>query len=278
MSILAEIAATFILYIKNKCKSNPDFMNVYNKLSLDEQISAMFTKLYEHERMLADKVRLDAYYDAIMKYVKEGDTVIDMGTGSGILAFFAALKAPKTIYAIDHANIIELAKLVYKNNNTGNIEFFKVKSKNFNISEKVDVIIQEQIGDYLFEENMIENIVDLRDKFLKVGGRIIPSKFELFVDPVKIKDEYHKPFIWEQNIRGIDYTFLRGALKEKAGRSHCYRGVAPYEVDYFLCNPEKVMSLDLEITNGSDTPKTVNRSGSACLNNFPRFISGIRAG
>src|SRR4051794_11391080 len=96
---ITELTARLILYIKNKCKSNALFMNAYNKLSLDNQNRQMFTKLYEHERMLADHVRLDAYYAAITKYVKQGDTVIDLGTGTGILSFFASRKAPKTIYA-----------------------------------------------------------------------------------------------------------------------------------------------------------------------------------
>jgi hypothetical protein len=47
----------------------------------------VFNDLAWHERMLADRVRVDAYRNGIAGSVKPGDTVIDLGTG--ILAFMA---------------------------------------------------------------------------------------------------------------------------------------------------------------------------------------------
>ncbi|MFQ5690254.1 MAG: hypothetical protein ACE5HQ_08280 [Gemmatimonadota bacterium] len=45
---------------------------------------------WQHEKLLADEVRISAYCRAIEKYVDEGDVVIDLGTGTGVLAFMAA--------------------------------------------------------------------------------------------------------------------------------------------------------------------------------------------
>jgi hypothetical protein len=43
--------------------------------------------------------------------------------------------------------------------------------ESFKPPEKVDVILHEQIGDELFEENMIENLLDLKTESSE-GGRI----------------------------------------------------------------------------------------------------------
>ena len=52
----------------------------------------IFTNIKAHEEMLADKHRCDIYYEGISRYVKKGDKVIDLGTGAGLLSFFAAEK------------------------------------------------------------------------------------------------------------------------------------------------------------------------------------------
>jgi predicted RNA methylase len=35
------------------------------------------------------KIRLDFYDDGIKRYIMPGDTVVDLGTGTGILSFLA---------------------------------------------------------------------------------------------------------------------------------------------------------------------------------------------
>ena len=50
----------------------------------------LFADLAQHDRMLADSVRIEAYYDALSAHIRPGDVVVDLGTGSGVLGFFAA--------------------------------------------------------------------------------------------------------------------------------------------------------------------------------------------
>ena len=66
--------------------------------------------------MLADDVRFDAYRRAVAKHIQPGDTVVDVGTGSGVLSFLAATRKPAKIYAIDHSNFIEVAKYIAQKN------------------------------------------------------------------------------------------------------------------------------------------------------------------
>jgi hypothetical protein len=52
-------------------------------LPSDLNNTQVFTSLLAHERMLADRVRVDAYHAAITRHVQPGDTIIDVGTGTG---------------------------------------------------------------------------------------------------------------------------------------------------------------------------------------------------
>src|SRR5690606_12524273 len=140
-----------------------------------------------------DDVRVDTYYAGIQRYVQPGDVVVDLGTGSGILSFFAARRGARRVYAIDHSAFIEVAEAIAKKNEIGNVEFVRVNSREFHAKEEADVIIHEQIGDDLFDENMVENLLDLKRRVLKENGKIVPGRFELFLEPAVLKEDFRTP-------------------------------------------------------------------------------------
>src|SRR5258708_39387880 len=66
-----------------------------------------FSSFYEQERMLADTLRTDFYQAAIARHIQPGDRVIDLRTGTGILAALAARRGAASVYAIDHSEILD---------------------------------------------------------------------------------------------------------------------------------------------------------------------------
>jgi protein arginine N-methyltransferase 1 len=221
----------------------------------DDANADMFSNIQEHERMLADSVRVSTYHEGLTKHIKEGDTVIDLGTGTGLLSFLAAKKKPKRIYALDHSNIMDIAKLVANKNNIDCIEFINMNSRNFTLNEKVDVIIHEQIGDFLFEENMIKNICDLRDRLLKPGGIILPSKFDFYIEPIMLSDEYSIPYLWDQkDICGINFSCTKDICSNLLDKSHNYFGINNGSVEKMLSTNEPAYSFDLENIVENDLP------------------------
>lgn len=215
-----------------------------------------FASFREQERMLADKPRMDFYHTAIARHVKPGDRVVDLGTGTGILAAFAARRGAAQVYAIDHSSILEHAKTLAAHNRMANIEFIATHSQEFKVDERVDVILHEQMGDCLFDESMVANITDLRERVLKPGGLILPSRFELYCEPVQIKNSRVVPFIWELEVKGYDYSCLERHRPQEPEYYHLCstdRGL----IAHFLGTAVPLLSLDLHTIEESALPLTL---------------------
>jgi type I protein arginine methyltransferase len=174
-----------------------DLMNKHN-----------FAGLSEHEEMLSDRVRIDAYHRGIHRHVRPGDVVLDLGTGTGVLALMAAKAGAKKVYAVEHSEFVEVAREIARLNGVTTIEFVQANSREFTPPEPIDVVLHEQMGDELFNENMLENILDLRRRVLRPGGRILPDHFRLFIEPVSMTDAMRVRRFWNIDLPdGID---LRG--------------------------------------------------------------------
>jgi protein arginine N-methyltransferase 1 len=218
-----------------------------------------FAQFSEQEKMLADQPRMNFYHAAIARHVRPGDHVIDLGTGTGILAAFASRQGAAKVYAIDHSGILKHARRLAVHNRINNVEFVATHSRDFKPNERVDLILHEQMGDFLFDEAMVPNVIDLRERLLKPGGRILPSRFEFFCEPVKVKDDRHIPFIWELNVHGYDYSCLeRSRPQETQYYQHasCDLGV----LEHFLGEPAPALTLDLQTLQEADLPEEIHLS------------------
>ncbi|GJL58133.1 MAG: hypothetical protein NPIRA03_09900 [Nitrospirales bacterium] len=221
-----------------------------------------FSNLFEHEKMLSDYIRVNTYCNAIREHLKPGDSAIDLGTGTGILSLFAARQGAR-VFAIDHSKFIRVAQKIAQKNGIDNIRFIRSNSRRFTPPENVDFIIHEQMGDDLFNENMIQNLLDLKQRVLKKTGKILPGRFMLFLEPVAIKENYRVPFIWEKPVsvsglpQEVDFGFLRDLPEAKEFQPPGYNRhfVDEASLDFFLGEPEPIMTFDLnEIDSAKEIP------------------------
>jgi protein arginine N-methyltransferase 1 len=244
-----EIETPAEIEIPAKIKTPAEKYRQFNEL--------YFADLHEQERMLADEPRMAFYHEAISRHIKSGDRVIDLGTGTGILAAFASRQGAAQVYAVDHSSIIDHAMQLGAENGIENVDFEDVHSTKFYLEEPVDVILHEQIGDYLFDEAMVPNVCDLRDRLLKPGGLILPSQFELFCEPMTLHDDRRVPFIWElTNVHGFDFSSMersRPQDPEYYSMTSCDLSV----VKHFLGEPAPIVEVDLHTITESTFPLSV---------------------
>lgn len=214
-----------------------------------------FSDVAEHERLLADRVRVDAYHQAITRLVRPGDAVLDLGTGSGILALLAARRGARHVYAVDHSPFVTMAERVAAANGIDNVTFVQANSRDYTPPEPIDVVLHEQMGDDLLGENMVENLLDLRRRVLRPGGRIVPGLFELYVEPIALAPARQVPFLWEQRAHGIDFACLQDDpdLAEFQRPGHAFRPLgADRSGSRLLADPVPLLTLDLATLEGPD--------------------------
>lgn len=143
--------------------------------------------------MLKDRPRQKAYQKAIFsnRELFVGKTVLDVGSGTGILSIFCAQAGATKVYAIEATNMAKLAKQIVQENNFEQvIEVHQTKIEDFNLPDEdqhqIDIIVSEWMGFYLLHEGMLDSVLFARDKFLKSNGSMFPQNGTIFVSPCQL--------------------------------------------------------------------------------------------
>lgn len=161
-----------------------------------------------HRLMISDHVRTDAYRRALEAAVDAGSTVLDVGTGTGILSMFAARAGAKRVYGIDSSNIVDAARELARTNSLDDrITYFRGRAEELELPEQVDLIVSEWMGFFALAECMFASVLDARDKHLKPGGRMMPSHVRLVLAAID-DDAMHDDRgigLWEKPVYGFDF-------------------------------------------------------------------------
>ncbi|CAI9298428.1 unnamed protein product [Lactuca saligna] len=151
--------------------------------------------LHHQKEMLSDRVRMDAYYNSVFhnKHHFIGKTVLDVGTGSGILAIWCAQAGAKKVYAVEATKMAVHARELVKSNNLHDvIEVIEGSIEDITLPEKVDVIISEWMGYFLLRESMFDSVICARDRWLKPNGIMYPSHARMWLAPIRSGLADHK--------------------------------------------------------------------------------------
>lgn len=173
----------------------------------------------DHAVMLGDQIRLDAFHQAITQQVKEGMTVAEIGTGTGILSAFAASKTKSTVYAIEYyEKSAIMAAEMFRAAKLDQVKVLNGKSYDLTLSPQPEILITETIGALGPEENIVEICHDFLKRHPKLKS-IIPSRIRVCAEPIKSSNLVG----WEQNFYDyfdcasfgtFDYKAIRPALEK----------------------------------------------------------------
>ncbi|MCK4565972.1 MAG: 50S ribosomal protein L11 methyltransferase [Candidatus Thorarchaeota archaeon] len=136
--------------------------------------------------LLSHRTRIQKFRQAITKIVKSDHQVIDLGTGSGILAILAARQGAR-VTAIDaNSESLKYARAAAEQNGVvENIEFVHTHFSDFEPEEKADVVLCEMLSSIMLIEQQIPASRYAVKHLLKPNGIILPQQVKLFVIPVQ---------------------------------------------------------------------------------------------
>lgn len=187
--------------------------------------------LYHQKEMLSDRVRMDAYFNSIFKNKSHflGKVVLDVGTGSGILAIWSAQAGAKKVYAVEATKMAEHARELVKANKLQDVvEVIEGSIEDVILPEKVDVIISEWMGYFLLRESMFDSVICARDRWLKPTGVMYPSHARMWLAPIRSglgdhkmsdyegsMDDWHYFLKDTKNYYGVDMSVLTKPFSEE---------------------------------------------------------------
>jgi protein arginine N-methyltransferase 1 len=166
--------------------------------------------LTSHHLLLRDRVRNEAFQEAIRRVVKPGDLVLDVGAGTGILSAFAIQAGAQHVYLVESEDILSCAQEIFKHAGwLDRATFIRGMADRVTFQGgKVDTILIELIGNFGIDENILSVLPTVRKKALKKGGKIIPAGLRLFVVPI-MEESLEREFgVYRSVLYGIDFSPL----------------------------------------------------------------------
>jgi protein arginine N-methyltransferase 1 len=185
--------------------------------------------------------RLDQYSAALSSRVRPGDAVLDIGTGSGLLALLACRAGAGRVYAVESSDAIQYGELLASRAGLSDrIRFIQSPSTQLVLPERVDVIVADIHDTFGMQSGGIATLVDARDRFLKPAGTLIPRAIQLMVAPAEAYGVYAREIeVWSREVHGVDVSPLRPFA---VNQLHPVR----LTTENLLARPVQLATLDLE--------------------------------
>ncbi|HYW09486.1 MAG TPA: 50S ribosomal protein L11 methyltransferase [Longimicrobium sp.] len=191
-------------------------------------------------KMIADRGRMEPYVRALEAVVFPGATVLDIGTGTGILALVACRLGASRVYAVEPDPAIEIAREnAAVNGYADRIRFFRELSTRVRLPERVDVVVSDLRGVLPLFGHHIPAIADARERHLKPGGALVPMRDVIrgaVVSDAEVYASYSGP--WDAELHGMDLSPARRVTtntwgKERIGAGSLLTAPAAWaELDY----------------------------------------------
>jgi type I protein arginine methyltransferase len=232
-------------------------------------MNAWQSLLQFHGMLVADRRRVEAFRRAIDATVKPDDVVIDVGTGTGILAVLACRAGAARVYAIDDSDAIDIARDVCAANGVlERVVLVRGSAERVDLPERGDVLVTETLGNFGIDEGIAGVVLDARTRLLKPDARIVPHALDIMMAPVTAPDVYLDCVErWAEAVEGIDV----GAVRSLAANTF---HSSVFANDARLADPARIAHVPLaEITNVAVHGETSWRARAGTLHGFAGWFA-----
>lgn len=208
--------------------------------------------LHGHGLMVADRVRMDAYQAALERTVRPGHVVLDIGTGTGVMAMLAARLGARRVYAVDPGDAIHLARAAARDSGVADrIEFIQDVSTRVELPERADVIVSDLRGVLPVFQRHVHSLADARDRLLAPGGVLIPRRDTILAAPVEAPDQHRAITApWDEHARGFNLSAARRAALNTWAKT-------PIEPRQLLAEPRAWAVLEYDARRDPDVAATL---------------------
>ena len=147
-----------------------------------------------HQSLLKDSNRNRAFHRALEESVSKDSVVLDIGSGTGVWAIAAATLGASRVVAIEQEPLMVglIRALARENGVADRVEVIQGVAEKIELEKEFDVVISETIGHLIFDEQIVQIMIDARKRFLKNGGVLIPNEVALLIAPVHLAKDYER--------------------------------------------------------------------------------------
>lgn len=163
-------------------------------------------------KILGDAVRNAAFARALAQAIVPGKTIVaDLGSGTGFLSFLAIKLGARCSHLYETSpGLLALSKRLARENGIQECTFHATHTRAVTRPVQADVVVSETLGNFAYEEHILETMEDAK-RFLKPGGTLIPQSITQYVAPV-IGDRLRKEInIWGDIGHDLDFSALEEA-------------------------------------------------------------------
>lgn len=153
------------------------------------EVLGQFIPLHYHYDMLRDNYRMTSFQQAIAETVRPGMTVVDLGGGTGVLSYFAAMEGAKVYYVERNPELVEVARRFLSINKVEDrVTIVHEDAATFVPQEPIDVVTCEMLHVGLVREKQTAVIEAFKQNYTQKHGpklpRFIPEATILAIQPV----------------------------------------------------------------------------------------------
>lgn len=164
--------------------------------------------IQNYTRLMSDRVRVERFRDAISAAVRPGDVVIDIGSGTGILALYAIRAGAARCYAVEREpEIAPVARRFLEANGVADkVPYLTGLADAVALPEPADLVMAELLGHIGVDEHIHEILGPVCRRALKPGGRVLPRHLTTFLVPVQVEQSGGEP--WINDFTDPDFTLV----------------------------------------------------------------------
>ncbi|KAJ2944007.1 hypothetical protein O0L34_g8331 [Tuta absoluta] len=206
-----------------------------------------------HYRMLNDTVRNESYHSAIKDTVVPfKDSVLDLGSGTGLLSLYCLEKSPLSLTACDASEqMVKMNECLFLENGHHKAVIINSMSTEIpcaDVQVKSSLLVTELFDAGLFGEHILKSLSHAHEHLLLSDARIIPNRAEFFVVGAKCDHLNNKYQLNTEIKQFLNVPALNMHILTESDTYDC-EDVYKFKGLNYMTDPQSLIQIDFNDKN-----------------------------